>query len=190
MLRVNQVRFLLGIVLSAAIGFASCGASKSLQELPAETILFDVFHVNYAWGFDCGGCVVDAGGNVRRYDCRELRDSILSEAWRGREEELLARRYRMKDSAICHVEPDELAAMRALIREASLTPPSEEEQSGADAGGTKFIAYLYGETKGDPTVVLLATAGDFTREPSTAEADTLVTWLRRACACKDSLSTR
>ena len=98
--------------------------------------------------------------------------------------------FHMGDSIVCRVNVDELKSMRALIREASITPPTEERQTAADAGGYKFTAYMYGETLIDSTEVVLATTGDFTREPSSAAADTLVKWLRRACACRDSLNTQ
>lgn len=181
---------ILCLAFSAVIGFSSCGPAVTRRALPPETVLFDVFSLNNAWGFSCGGCCVDVGGNVRRYDCAALRDSLLSPEWRGREKELLARRYHMKDTVVCHVKLDELATMQALIREASGAQPGEEVQTGNDMGRVAFTAYLYGPDKSDSTEVLLATAGDFSREPSSPAAETLVKWLRQTCSCQHSVNSQ
>ncbi len=183
-----RVRKLLGTgyVILIASGLCACGSSGSVNNLTPETVLFDVFSINYAWGFDCGGCYIDADGNVHRYDCSALQDTIRSEQWRGRERELLERRFHMNDTVVCRVEPDELKSMRILLQEAAKTPPSEEMQSAYDAGSTRVSAYLYEPNSTDSSEVLLATSGDFSRKPSSAAADTLVTWLRRACSCRSS----
>lgn len=176
----------IGCVILAVFGFYACGTSGNSSRLRSDAVLFDVFTVNYAWGFDCGGCYVDASGHVHRYDCSALRDTIRSEQWRGRERELLERRFHMIDSVICRVESTELESMRILLQEAAKTPPAEEVQSANDAGSTQFTAYLYGQNSTDSIEVLLATSGDFSRKPSSAAADTLVKWLRRACSCRNS----
>lgn len=164
----------------------ACQSADTTPELPADRIVFDVFGINYAWGFACGGWYIDAGGAVHHYDCRGLGDTISQREWHGRERELLKRRFQMLDSVICHVDTTELRSMRALISVAAKTPPSTERQTAFDAGGVSFVGYLYNSTDSTVTEVLLATSGDFTREPSSSAANHLVKWLKAKCRCQDA----
>lgn len=186
-LRITPIR---GLALLASIVLTACGSSNKLQEPPKGAVLFDVFSINYAWGFDCGGCYVDSEGNVHRYNCNALRDTIRSEEWRGREQELLKRRFHMKDSIVCRIESDNLATMRALALKAAQTSPTEEQHTAYDAGATQFTAYMYSSAAAETTEVQLATVGDFSSEPSSTASDSLVRLLRRACSCRDSAGVR
>lgn len=171
----------------ALLSSVSCQPTAKTLELRSDALLFDVFHINWAWGFGCGGCYVDAGGNVHRYDCRSLRDTLRSKEWNGREKELLQRRFHMNDTVLCRIPISELNKMRTLVVDASKSPPSEEKHTGYDAGGVSYTGFLYQSENGEPAEVVLASGGDFTREPSSAAATKLVEWLQQKCSCKDSV---
>jgi len=178
------------LVVLALLSSLGCQPAARTVELRPNAMIFEVFRINYAWGFSCGGCYVDASGNVHRYDCSALRDTIKSQEWRGREAELLQRRFQMNDSILCRVSVSELNDMRVLIDKASKTPPSEEKQTANDAGATSFRGFLYASGDGDSTELVLATSGDFSREPSSVAATQLVEWLQQKCSCKDSVGNQ
>lgn len=173
------------LVVVASFG---CQPSARQDEPRPTAILFDIFHINYAWGFSCKGCYVDVAGSVWRYDCAGLRDTLRATEWRGRESELIKRRFDMNNDVLCQIGEEELEAMRALADVAAKTPVGDPVHTSVDAGASSYSAYLYDARDGAPTEVILAMTGDFSRSPSTVEATRLVEWLESKCACEDSVN--
>jgi len=174
--------FFLAIASMVLLSFCSDKSVEPEWQVPDDAILFDVFHINYAWGFACGGYYVDGSGAVHHYDCRALEDSARSDY--GRVGEILAHRYGMEDTVTCHVSAEALSWAIGLAKEAATQPPSEGHQTGYDAGGTSYTAFLYDPDSGEPTAVPLATTGDVSHDPSTDAATQLVDWLKTLAACE------
>lgn len=177
--------FFLTIVSVVSLSFCSDKTVNAEWEVPEDAILFDVFHINYAWGFSCSGYYVDGQGDVHYYDCRALADSMRF--YRGREGEILGRRYGMGDTITCHIGADQLACALGLVDEAATQPPLEGRQTGYDAGGTSYSAFLYDPKSGEWTEVPLATTGDVSHDPSTEASEQLVAWLKTLPDCPDTV---
>jgi len=172
------------LAISSMVLLTFC-SSKSIEpewQVPDDAIVFDVFHINYAWGFDCGGYYVDGSGAVHHYDCRELEDTVRADYQHA--SEILERRYGMDDTVTCNIDSDALSWAFGLVEDAGELPPLEEHRTGYDMGGTSYTAFIYDPSTEDGTEVPLATSGDVSQDPSTDAAAQLVAWLKTLPACE------
>ncbi len=169
----------------------SCGTERAPEgdaQLPPDAVLFDVLHMNYAWGFQCTGTFIDAAGFVHRYDCGELGDSIRNRLYQGREGVLLERRFHLKDTIICRLDSADLVRARRLVMKAENTPPDSARDSGMrDYGSSSYRAFIYDSKNGKRRDVVLRTYGDWERPPSSDETGRLAKWLDAATNCSDTM---
>lgn len=141
-------------------------------------ILFDCYHVNFAWGYTLKGFYIDGDGMIYTYDRKGdpwLPDSVQkgSHSYPGPD---LMSKFRNRKSA-GRIDPSIVKQKIALIRPASRGEIFRQHQA-YDAGWSGCVAYLFDERADAYTAILLGAEGDFLERNSSQEAKSLLLWLR------------
>jgi len=167
------------LIALACLG-GGCGLLDTDGGEPAgldQDVVFDVCHVNHAWGYRLAGWYVDGKGRVWRYDHSDepwtatgdtiAFDALLEKVTRDREQ-------------VGEVSVGELRRMSALIGAAALAEVGDPVPTGcADFGGISWLAYLVVPGQQAYRQVLLHQQGDIARPVSGEAARALYEWLRR-----------
>ena len=151
---------------------------ETIEYNPPESqpVYFEYEYINFAWGYQNNGWIIDAGGNVRSWN--------RPEDWRRPDstgyisESDLLYNISETDSVIEVVGSNELKKHVALIEGAKDGFITEPENIGNDAGSASLYGYWY-----DPGVdaylkVFLGLSGDYSSENTSSEAKKLVAWLK------------
>jgi hypothetical protein len=168
--------------LALFLGFLiGCNEAKSPDiALPEMTIgpeyLFDVYYVNFAWGYQMRGTYIDNCGNVVSYDHSFAR--WLPEDSRSLTPEELNDKFSSPVDTVGAVDMAVLWEMFNKIEAASMGESSERECPGRDGGATTYICYRYDEDTERFNRVLLSTYGDCIQTNLSTEAVELYNWLR------------
>ncbi len=137
--------------------------------------LFDVYYVNFAWGYRLQGAYIDNRGNVVTYD-------HSAAVWSPEDPEHpteaeLAEKYSANADTVAVVAPLTLRYQAFLIGGAGAGPLSDPVQTGFDMGAWTKVAYRYDAAAERYERVLLDTAGDVTQTNLSPEASRLIRWL-------------
>lgn len=166
-------------LLVAAMAVAACtrstGGGGNPEPAPAlGTYVFEVEHVNFAWGARRQGIHADADGTVWRYqDTPRLEDDRGSSIPAA----VLAAKYAAGRARVRDVGAEEVARRASSIRAAE-GPLGEEQHVCADFGTLSYRAFVYEPATDSYRPVLLHQAGDVGRAARTPAAVELTAWLR------------
>jgi hypothetical protein len=144
--------------------------------LPAgQEVLFEVSHVNQAWGYRLAGHYVDREGRIWQFD-------HSSEPWQAPAScipaEALRDKLTRQQEQVGRVSPQELAKAVALVKAAAAGPLGDRVDTGCrDFGGMSYLAYTYDEDEDCYTPVLLHLRGDWGRKNLAPAAAELRLWL-------------
>ncbi|HLP71452.1 MAG TPA: hypothetical protein VK155_01030 [Bacteroidales bacterium] len=167
-----RTTFFISITIFSLIFAAGC--KKSTSPLNDQQMLFQVDYVNYAWGFQHNGFIIDGEGYILTYDNPgnwNFADAnfVLTE---GQVVENL--QYCTKSGK---VPVEELAKFSAFTESISLSKISALKNTGNDEGTLQFICYKTsgaGNYKG----TLVRMEGDFTCENLNFHSRKVASWLR------------
>ena len=141
----------------------------------AQPVYFQYHYVNYAWGYQERGWLIDNQGQVRYFESPDgfrHPDSTGLISWEDLEYNLA-----QTDSLITTVEPQELNEYIAYIPGAAEGEIGVKENIAADAGSSVLSCYLYDQEKDAYRYVFLAMSGDWEQFNLSAEAGILTDWL-------------
>jgi hypothetical protein len=154
----------------------ACTGTPFEVDAPAgQLILFQVEHVNFAWGLAWRGVYVDRSGNVFSYDHSHEPWSLTAQET-FTEEELLGK-YSFDRELVNTLDSTIVLEKALLIADASRGSLSELEYPCADAGGSRYTAFTYDNATGVYREVLLRAEGDLFRENESGSAKALFGWL-------------
>jgi hypothetical protein len=164
------------VFVALSLSLAACSETPFEARAPAgQLILFEVEHVNFAWGLAWRGIYVDRSGNVFSYDHSHEPWSLTAQET-FTEDELLGK-YSFNRELVATLDSTVVLERATLITHASLGSLSELEYPCADAGGTRYTAFTYDEATGLYREVLLRVEGDLYRENESRSARLLYQWL-------------
>jgi hypothetical protein len=137
--------------------------------------VFEVEHVNFAWGARRMGIHVDADGTVWSY-----RDTPRPEDDRGEHipAAVLAAKYAAERTRVAEPGAAEVARRAASIPAAAEGPLGEPANGCADFGTRTYRAFRYDPATDTYRAVLLHQAGDVARANRSPAAAELTAWLR------------
>ena len=168
----------LKIIYYIGLSFLTLSSCEIITNTPIDqqAVYFEYEYINYAWGFQHNGWIIDEEGNVRSFKLPEdwqYPDSsgMISEA-------ALLYNIKQTDSIIAVVDSTELDKYTALITGARDGRISVRENTAADAGSASLHAYLYDEEKDAYLKIFLASSGDWSSENESYNARKLVKWLK------------
>ena len=141
--------------------------------------VFESSYVNFAWGYQHSGFVIESSGGVYAYRHGAGDRRVEGQGEDEYSAEELTAKYSPGRTFVTRVPLDELVAMQALIEPASKGPYSTPTSGGADRGQSSQTAFLFDADTATHRAVLLASKGDWNSENLSVEARQLREWLSR-----------
>jgi hypothetical protein len=155
---------------------ASCGCKKTGNVNDAQIILFEVEYVNYAWGYQHNGFIIDINGNVYTYDKPEGWNFPANDRELGNEE--IAENLSKCTLSEYKVPMDELKKYSLYIRNISQSSVSAMKNSGYDMGSLEYVCYQASPSSGMHRRYLIKMEGDFTCENLNIYTKKVASWLK------------
>jgi len=144
-----------------------------------QKILFEVEHINYAWGWMHYGRYIDNSGKLYSYS---YLNANYEDRWKPQRngiytESELFEKFNHSKEFVKQISYNDLIQMANLIPAASKGKLSETVHVGADAGSLTYKGYLYDESKNEYIEVILRVSGDDFFENLSPEAKIIAEWL-------------
>jgi hypothetical protein len=152
------------------------GCKKSYYISEKQTIIFQYEYINYAWGYQHNGFIIDNEGNILTYS--------NPEDWNFRDKDLLLTEDQVSENTSkCHlsgrkISPGELKKYSAYIKNIASSEVTAPKNVAADAGTAEFVCYQYSETSKTYKGYIIKTEGDFTRENLNFYSKKVVMWMK------------
>jgi hypothetical protein len=161
------------IIVALLLLFSGCrkGFFAGNQE-----IWFQVDYVNYAWGYQHDGFLIDMSGNVLIYD--------NPVSWNFPDENMNITQQEIKENLrLCSpsglkIPETELARYSSYIPNIAVSKVTSPRQTAADAGSVSFLCYLVNGSEDSYKGTLIRQEGDWTRENLNFYSKRVVAWLK------------
>ena len=140
-----------------------------------QRVYFQYDYINFAWGHQHTGWLMDSSGNVYCYTEPENwynLDSLGVISSENMDSNLL-----QTDSICFKIDKKELFDKTGLIKNAAKGELSKPEHEMYDAGATAYFAYIYKEDTKTYKIVVLKQTGDYMINNSSSESVELYEWL-------------
>jgi hypothetical protein len=140
-----------------------------------QKVFFQYEYINYAWGYQHRGWIIDSEGRVCRFDqplTRNHPDSLGIMADTAMYSNLL-----QADSISIGVDTVDLYKYVGLINEAAEGNLTKPVNRMCDAGCCTFVAYRYNPRTHNYRSILLSQTGDWQIQNQSAAADSILVWL-------------
>jgi hypothetical protein len=171
------------LIILAAAGCSSSIKGVSEKVPPTKIpILFSYSYINYAWGYQNRGWLINNHGLAKAYrvlDRNAWHDPAASGPDSGyiSANDLLAN-YNRAGHLILEFSHQMLYRRIPLIAQAARGELSEPTRTAYDRGQMKYSCYYWDPAKGMYKEVLLSLEGDLTQSNLSPAADTLLEWLK------------
>lgn len=152
------------------------GCRKNYSISDKQSILFQFDYVNYAWGIQHNGYIIDNKGNILVYNDPE--------DWNFPDNDLILDADQVAENiSKCTVTSlkipgDELHKYTNYIENIASSKVTALKNVAADAGTTEFICYQFSESNKIYRGYLIKMDGDFTCENLNFFSKKVVTWMR------------
>jgi hypothetical protein len=167
--RVNMILVILMILIIP-------GCKKNYIISEKQVILFQLEYVNYAWGYQHNGFIIDNEGNVLSYnnpDDWNFPDKDLSI-----NESKIAENIGKCNPTTIKIPNEELQKYINYIKNIASSKVTAEKNVAADAGSLEFICYQFSENSGMYKGYLIKKEGDFTCENLNFYSKKVAAWMR------------
>jgi hypothetical protein len=160
--------FLLVVVM------AGCKKNNLISE--KQAIFFQFEYINYAWGYQHHGFLIDKDGNVLTYK--------NPENWNFPDNDLVLTENQVAENiAICmhsgrKISKAELNKYSNYIRNISSTKVTALKNVAADEGSSKYICYQFSESTGIYKGYVIKLEGDFTCENLNFYSKKVASWMK------------
>jgi predicted secreted protein len=169
-------QLLKGIFLIALIVFPVSGCRKNNLISDKQAILFQFEYLNYAWGFQQNGFLIDNEGNVLTYN--------NPENWNFADNDFMITESQVTENINkClvtrkKISKEELQKYSNHIRNIASSKITALKNVAADEGSFKFICYQFSESTGIYKGTIIKMEGDFTCENLNFYSKKVVAWLK------------
>jgi hypothetical protein len=152
------------------------GCKKNIVINEKQAILFQVDYVNYAWGYEHTGFIIDNAGNILTYK--------NPQNWNFPDKDLnLSENQVHSNLEYCQktgikVSSEELKKNAGYIKNISSSKVTAMKNIAADAGSLEYFCYQYIGNSGTYKGTLIKMEGDFTCENLNFFSKKVVAWLK------------
>lgn len=152
------------------------GCKKNIVINENQAVFFQVEYVNYAWGYQHKGFIIDNKGNVLTYS--------NPENWNFPDKELTISESQVKENiGKCFntgkkVPSEELRKYAGYIKNISSSKVTAVKNVAADEGSTQYICYQFSDKSGMYKGYLIKMEGDFTCENLNFFSKKVSIWLK------------
>jgi hypothetical protein len=160
--------------LLSAFFITGCKKTNAINE--KQVILFQVEYLNYAWGYQHTGIIIDNEGNVLTYK--------NPQNWNFPDKDLYLSESQVQENLrVClrsgkKIPADELKKYTKYIRNISSSKVSALKNVAADAGSREYVCYQFFEKSDTYKACLIKMEGDFTCENLNFFSKRIATWLK------------
>jgi hypothetical protein len=153
---------------------AGCKKNNVISE--KQTILFQFEYVNYAWGYQHNGFIIDNEGNILSYS--------NPEAWNFPDKNLSISEESISENlSKClqtgkKIPAEELQKYSNYIRNIASSKVTAIKAIGADAGTSEYLCYQYSNETRAYKGSLIKMEGDLTCENLNFYSKKLATWMK------------
>jgi len=171
----------LGLFMLVPLGACGNPPTESVDDIE-QTYLFEVEHVNFAWGLTWRGLVIDRDGNINAYDHgHEVWDLAANDFYTEAE---LEDKYEHGARYVARI--DEATVVQQYNKLLGIAEQlSAPQYPCADAGAFTYRAFVYESTTRRYRPILLRQEGDVALENTAGEAEALAGWLRNLVSALD-----
>jgi len=161
-------------ILIAILVIWACKKSTAISD--KQAILFQVDYINYAWGYQHTGFLIDNSGNILTY--KNPQD------WNFPDKDLNISESQVKANIeSCQrtgnrVSAAELKKYTAYIKNISSSKITAMKNVAADAGNIEYICYQFSGNTGTYKGTLIKMEGDFTCENLNFFSKKVAAWLK------------
>lgn len=167
---------LLIIMCAIILTGIACTSTTPADTTSLPAVIFEVEHINYAWGYTHYGIYIDNAGNVYHYDRKRQpwkynAQTVFSEL------ELLDK-FSIEKTVLQTLSINDIQQRYTTARRSDVAMLNKPEYRCADAGVTSFWVYEWNTETKRYSRTLLTSAGDVTRKNQNRDGQELVQWLR------------
>ena len=161
-------------LLFALLYFAGCRKAYIVSE--GQKILFQYDYVNFAWGYQHNGFIIDTEGNILEYN--------KPEKWNFPGKDNMLTQEEMEENlGSCiptgqKISSGELMKYAKYIDNLAASKISPRRSKGADRGSQIYYCYQYSESETRYRAVFIKTEGDFESENLNFYTKRTVDWLK------------
>jgi hypothetical protein len=164
------------IFLFIAMIFFFAGCKKNYTISERQDILFQFDYMNYAWGYQHNGFLIDTAGNVLIYN--------NPKSWNFPDNDLGLSEAQMRENIdSCRnsgkkIPKEVLKKYSGYINNIALSKITALKNVAADAGTSEFICYQFSENTGKYKGCLIKREGDFTCENLNFFSKKVASWMK------------
>jgi hypothetical protein len=152
------------------------GCKKNYVVSEKQTILFQMDYINYTWGYQHNGFLIDNEGNVYTYDNPD--DWNFPDNDFSMDETQVAENISKCIKTNQKISKEELQKFSAYIKNIASSKISGMKSVSSDAGSLEYICYLFSESTGRYKGTLIKMEGDFTCENLNFFSKKVASWMR------------
>jgi hypothetical protein len=164
----------ISLILFTALLFPGCKKNIVINE--KQAILFQVDYINYAWGYQHTGFIIDNAGNILTYnnpqnwDFPDKNDNLS-------ESQVLSNLEKCVKTGK-KVSLQELKKNAGYIKNISSSKVTAMKNVAADAGSLEYFCYQFSENTRTYKGTIIKTEGDFTCENLNFFSKKVAAWLK------------
>jgi len=164
------------LILVALLVLCITGCKKNNTVNDKQAILFQLSYVNYAWGYQHNGFIIDNEGNILTYSNPE--DWNFPDNNFSLNEGQVIRNIGKCMHSGKKISKEELQKYTNYIKNIASSKVTALKNVSADAGTSEFICYQFSESTGTYKGYLIKKEGDFTCENLNFYSKKIVAWMR------------
>ena len=164
------------IILITLLVLFITGCKKNYVISDKQAILFQLDYVNYAWGYQHHGFIIDNKGNILTYN--------NPEEWNFPDNNLVLNEIQVAENiSKCiqtgkKISKEELQKYTNYIENIASSKVTALKNVAADAGSLEYVCYQFSESTGTYKGYLIKMEGDFTCENLNFYSKKLAAWMR------------
>ena len=171
------------LFIAILILLAGCEGINNYDQIT----IFEVGHINYAWGYQHSGIIIDQDGKVREFN--------LPEDWNFCSggyisAEAMAENIAYCREVTCTVIDQDLKYYSYLLSRAERGKMSDREHQMCDYGERSYCGYIFEPETNRYRRVELKNFGDWYSENNSEEAPEICEWLDHPCKSKININIR
>jgi hypothetical protein len=163
-------QFLLIILL-----LSGCTKDKDSLSVHNQEIFFQSDYINYAWGYQHSGWMIDSSGNVRGYNLPK--DWTFADSNGIIDEIDMKKNIEQLDTLFSRIDKSILRKYIEKICDASKGDLTVPKSVMADAGSTIYSAFIFDQASKKYQQVILKQTGDLFIDNKSPEANEIYNWM-------------
>ena len=167
---------LLKAIIVSLLALLIVGCKKNYSINDKQVVLFQYEYLNYAWGYQHNGFIIDNEGNVLTY-CNP-------EHWNFPDNDFILDEKQVAENIDCctpaniKIPVEELQKYTSYINNIASSKVTALKNVAADAGSSEFICYTFPENTETYKGHLIKMEGDFTCENLNFYSKKITLWMK------------